>query len=162
MTNCKDKTLKIILSRPVTLSDILANVDCVYETVNRHLVDLECKGKISSKKSKFSIFHKPELEFEKIDFFELMLNSTLKSTILLMLKSSDLNQSEICSIVGKSPPSISRTLKSLIKRNIVETHYNSPGKTYSLKNKFLIISWMRDTHPGLFNSMTDSLVEMLS
>jgi len=160
MINCKDQTLKIVLNRPVTLSDILANVDCVYETVNRHLVDLECKGKISSKKSKFSIFHKPELEFEKIDFFELMLNSTIKSTILLMLKSSNLTQSEICSIVGKSPPSISRTLKSLIQRNIVETLYNSPGKTYSLKNKFLLISWMKDTHPGLINSMTDNVVEM--
>ena len=161
MTDCKDQTLKIVLNRPVTLSDILTNVDCVYETVNRHLVDLECKGKIYSKKSKFSIFYKPELEFEKVDFFELMLNSTVKSTILLMLKSSNLTQSEICSIVGKSPPSISRTLKSLIQRNIVETRYNSPGKTYSLKNKSLLISWMRDTHPGLISSMTDSMVEML-
>ena len=160
MTDCKDQTLKIILNRPVTLSDILANVDCVYETVNRHLVDLECKGKISSKKSKFSIFHKPELEFEKVDFFELMLNSTVRSTVLLMLKSTNLTQSEICSIVGKSPPSISRTLKSLIQRNIVEIRYNSPGKTYSLKNKPLLISWMRDTHPGLINSMTDNMVEM--
>ena len=160
MTDCKDQTLKIVLNRPVTLSDILTNVDCVYETVNRHLVDLEYKGKISSKKSKFSIFHKPELEFEKIDFFELMLNSTAKSTIFLMLKSSHLSQSEICSIVGKSSPSISRTLKVLIQRNIVETRYNSPGKTYSLKNKFLLISWMKDTHPDLINSMTDNVVEM--
>ena len=160
MTDCKDQTLKIVLNRPVTLSDILTNVDCVYETVNRHLVDLECKGKIYSKKSKFSIFYKPELEFEKVDFFELMLNSTVRSTVLLMLKSTNLTQSEICSIVGKSPPSISRTLKSLIQRNIVETRYNSPGKTYSLKNKSLLISWMTDTHPGLINSMTDNVVEM--
>jgi DNA-binding transcriptional regulator GbsR (MarR family) len=77
-----------------------------------------------------------------------------------MLKSTNLTQSEICSIVGKSPPSISRTLKSLIQRNIVETLYNSPGKTYSLKNKFLLISWMKDTHPDLINSMTDNVVEM--
>jgi len=160
MTDCKDQTLGLVLTRPVTLSEILSNVNCVYETVNRHLAELEELGRISRKKSKFSIFYKPNLEFEKIDFFELMLNSTVRSTILLMLKTSELNQSEICTIVGKSSPSVSRTLKSLIQRGIVEIHYNSPGKTYSLKNKFLLISWMRDTHPGLISSMTDRMVEM--
>ena len=160
MTNCKDQTLNIILDRPVTISEILSNVDCVYETVNSYLVDFEKIGKIRHKKSKFSIFYNPELEFEKIDFFEFMLNSTTKSTILLLLKTSELSQSKICSTIGKSPPSISRTLKLLVQRNIVETHYNSPGKTYSLKDKFLIISWIKDTHPGLIDSMTDNLVEM--
>ena len=161
MTNCKEQTLNIILKRPVTLSDILSNVDCVYETVNQHLKDLEKVGKISTKKSKYSIFYKPELEFEKIDFFELMLNSTMRSTTLLLIKTSHLSQSEICGIINKSSPSVSRSLKILIQRNIVDSSYNSPGKTYSLKNKFLIISWMNETHPGLLDSLTDNLVEML-
>jgi predicted transcriptional regulator len=162
MKDCRKQALKIILERPVTLSDLLNSVDCVYETMNQHLIDLENIGKISHKKSKFRIFYKPELELEKIEFFELMLNSSTKSTIMLLLKTSNLTQIEICSITSKSHPSISRTLKLLHTRDMIEINYNAPGKTYSLNNKSQIISWMKDTHPDLVNRMTDGLVEMFS
>jgi predicted transcriptional regulator len=162
MKDCRKQALKIILERPVTLSDLLNSVDCVYETMNQHLIDLENIGKISHKKSKFRIFYKPELELEKIEFFELMLNSSTKSTIMLLLKTSNRTQIEICSITSKSHPSISRTLKLLHTRDMIEINYNAPGKTYSLNNKSQIISWMKDTHPDLVNRMTDGLVEMFS
>ncbi len=162
MKDCRKQALKIILERPVTLSDLLNSVDCVYETMNQHLIDLENIGKISHKKSKFRIFYKPELELEKIEFFELMLNSSTKSTIMLLLKTSNLTQIEICSITSKSHPSVSRTLKLLHTRDMIEINYNAPGKTYSLNNKSQIISWMKDTHPDLVNRMTDGLVEMFS
>ncbi len=162
MKDCRKQALKIILEHPVTLSDLLNSVDCVYETMNQHLIDLENIGKISHKKSKFRIFYKPELELEKIEFFELMLNSSTKSTIMLLLKTSNLTQIEICSITSKSHPSISRTLKLLHTRDMIEINYNAPGKTYSLNNKSQIISWMKDTHPDLVNRMTDGLVEMFS
>ena len=162
MKDCRKQALKIILEHPVTLSDLLNNVDCVYETINQHLIDLENIGKISHKKSKFRIFYKPELDLEKIEFFELMLNSSTKSTIMLLLKTSNLTQIEICSITSKSHPSISRTLKLLHTRGMIEINYNAPGKTYSLNNKSQIISWMKDTHPDLVNRMTDGLVEMFS
>jgi predicted transcriptional regulator len=162
MKDCRKQALKIILEHPVTLSDLLNSVDCVYETMNQHLIDLENIGKISHKKSKFRIFYKPELDLEKIEFFELMLNSSTKSTIMLLLKTSNLTQIEICSITSKSHPSISRTLKLLHARDMIEINYNAPGKTYSLNNKSQIISWMKDTHPDLVNRMTDGLVEMFS
>jgi predicted transcriptional regulator len=162
MKDCRKQALKIILEHPVTLSDLLNSVDCVYETMNQHLIDLENIGKISHKKSKFIIFYKPELDLEKIEFFELMLNSSTKSTIMLLLKTSNLTQIEICSITSKSHQSISRTLKLLHTRDMIEINYNAPGKTYSLNNKSQIISWMKDTHPDLVNRMTDGLVEMFS
>jgi len=162
MKDCRKQALKIILEHPVTLSNLLNSVDCVYETMNQHLIDLENIGKISHKKSKFRIFYKPELDLEKIEFFELMLNSSTKSTIMLLLKTSKLTQIEICSITGKSHPSISRTLKLLHIMDMIEINYNAPGKTYSLNNKSQIISWMKDTHPDLVNKMTDGLVEMFS
>ena len=162
MKDCRKQALKIILEHPVTLSDLLNSVDCVYETMNQYLIDLENIGKISHKKSKFRIFYKPELDLEKIEFFELMLNSSTKSTIMLLLKTSNLTQIEICSITSKSHPSISRTLKLLHTRDMIEINYNAPGKTYSLNNKSQIISWMKDTHPDLVNRMTDGLVEMFS
>ena len=72
MKNCKENTLELILKQPVTVSDLLSQVDCVYETVNQYLVEFEKQGKVSHKKSKFSIFYNPKLEVEKIDFFELI------------------------------------------------------------------------------------------
>jgi DNA-binding transcriptional ArsR family regulator len=160
MKNCKENTLELILKQPVTVSDLLSQVDCVYETVNQYLVEFEKQGKVSHKKSKFSIFYNPKLEVEKIDFFELMLNSTTRSIIVLLLKSTKLSQLEISIIIDKSHPSVSRTLKLLYQRDILEMNYNAPGKTYSLKNKSQIISWMKDTHPDLVNRMTGGLVEM--
>lgn len=62
----------------------------------------------------------------------------------------------------KQTPSVSRTLKLLHTRDMIEINYNAPGKTYSLNNKSQIISWMKDTHPDLVNRMTDGLVEMFS
>ncbi len=40
-------------------------------------------------------------------------------------------------------------------------NYNAPGRTYSLKNKPQIISWMKETHLELTNRMTGRLVEIL-
>jgi len=160
MSNCKEQTLEIILRQPVTLIDLVSQVDCAAETVGQHLVEFEKRGEIAHKKSKFKIFYKPELELEKIEFFELMLNSTTKSTIILLLKLSNLSQLEISTIIGKSHPSVSRTLKLLHTRNIIQINYHAPGKTYSLDNKSQIISWMKDTHPDMINRMTGGLVEM--
>lgn len=160
MKNCKEQTLQIILQQPVTLVNLVSQVDCVSETICQYLVDFEDQGKISHKKSKFKIFYKPELALEKIDFFELMLNNTTKSTIMLLLKTSNLSQLDICILIKKSHPSISRTLKLLHSRGIIQIDYNAPGKTYSLDNKSQIISWMKDTHPDMINRMTGGLVEM--
>ena len=102
MKDCRKQALKIILEHPVTLSDLLNSVDCVYETMNQHLIDLENIGKISHKKSKFRIFYKPELELEKIEFFELMLNSSTKSTIMLLLKTSKLTSTNTFGTLSNS------------------------------------------------------------
>ena len=160
MKNCKEQTLKIILQHPTTLIDLVSQVDCASETISKYLDDFEEQGKISHKKSKFKIFYNPELELEKIDFFELMLNNTTKSIIMLLLKTSNLSQLDICIIVKKSHPSVSRTLKLLHSMGIIQIDYNAPGKTYSLDNKSQIISWMKDTHPDMINRMTGGLVEM--
>ena len=71
-------------------------------------------------------------------------------------------KSEIEEKISKSRPTVSRTLSVLIKYNIVQIHYHAPFKTYSIKNKSKIISWIKQTNSSLMDNMSDNLLEMLS
>ena len=91
-----------------------------------------------------------------------MLNNAISSTVSILLHSKDLAQSEIEEKISKSRPTVSRTLSVLIKHNIVQIHYHAPFKTYSIKNKSKIISWIKQTSSSLMDNMSDNLLEMLS
>ena len=162
MKDCKNKILKQILYQPKTMGDLIIDTTCASETVDKYVKELEKAGKISHRKSKFKIFFNPNLELEKIEFFELMLNGSVRSVILLLLKTNKISQLELEVILNKSCPTISRTLKLLINRNIIESHYLAPGIKYSLKDKPKIISWMHETHPKIISKMVDGIVEMFA
>ena len=160
--NCKENILQSILFEPITFMKLVTTVTCSPETVNKYVHELEDQKKIIHKKGKFKIFYNPEIELEKIDFYELMLNNSIKSTVSLLLTSKDLSQFEIEQKILKSRPTISRTLSVLVQNNIVQIHYHAPYKTYLIKNKPKIISWIKQTNLHLFDNMTDNMVEMLS
>ena len=154
--------MRQILYQPRTFGELVNNTTCASETIDKYVKELEDAGKISHKKSKFKIFFKKGLELEKIEFFELMLNQTTKSVILLLLKTSKISQLELSEILNKSHPTISRTIQLLLKTNIIETQYLAPGIKYCLKDKPKIISWMSETHPKIIDKMSDGIVEMFS
>ncbi len=162
MSKCEESILKSILSEPITFMKLVTIVECSPETVNKYVHELESQKKIAHKKGKFKIFYNPLLEIEKIEFYELMLNNAISSTVSILLHSKDLAQSEIEEKISKSRPTVSRTLSVLIKHNIVQIHYHAPFKTYSIKNKPKIISWIKQTNSSLMDNMSDNLVEMLS
>ena len=151
-----------ILYKPRTFGELVNSTTCASETIDKYVKELEDAGKISHKKSKFKIFFKKGLELEKIEFFELMLNQTTKSVILLLLKTGKISQLELSEILNKSHPTISRTIQLLVKANIINSYYLAPGVKYSLKNKPQIISWMTSTHPKIIDKMSDGIVEMFS
>ena len=67
------------------------------------------------KKGKFRIVYSPKLEGEIVEFYELLLNPTIKAIVIVLLKSENpLSQIELVSITEKSNPSISRGLKQLL------------------------------------------------
>ena len=160
--NCKENILKSILSEPITFMNLVTTVNCSPETVNKYVHELENQNKIIHKKGKFKIFYNPELELEKIDFYELMLNNSIKSTVSLLLTSKDLSQFQIEQKILKSRPTISRTLSVLVQNNIVQIHYHAPYKTYLIKNKPKIISWIKQTNLHLLDNMTDNMVKMFN
>ena len=162
MTQCKENILKSVLSEPITFMNLVNSVECSPETVNKYVHELENQKKITHKKGKFKIFYNPLLELEKIEFYELMLNNAISSTVSILLNSKDLAQSEIEQKISKSRPTVSRTLSVLVKYDIIQIRYHAPFKTYSIKNKPKIISWIKQTNSGLVDNMTDNMVEMLS
>ena len=159
---CKENILKSILFEPITFMNLVTEVDCSPETVNKYVHELEYQKKIIHKKGKFKIFFNPVLEIEKIDFYELMLNDSIRSTVSLLLYSNNLSQFEIEQKTLKSRPTVSRTLSVLVQNNIVQINYHAPYKTYLIKNKPKIISWIQQTNSHLIDDMTDNMVVMFS
>ena len=159
---CKESILQSILFEPVTFMNLVTRVNCSPQTVNKYVSELENLRKITHKKGKFKIFYNPVLELEKIEFYELMLNNSIKLIVSILLHSNDLSQSEIVEKILKSRPTVSRTLSVLIQNDIIQIKYHAPFKTYSIKNKSKIISWIKQTNLKLIDNITDNTVTMLS
>jgi len=162
LMKCKEKILQSILFEPVTFMNLVTIVNCSPETVNKYVHELEDQKKIIHKKGKFKIFYNPELELEKIDFYELMLNNSIRSTVSLLLTSKDLSQFEIEQRTLKSRPTVSRTLSVLVTNNIVQIQYHAPFKTYLIKNKPKIISWIKQTNSSLIDDITSNMIKMFA
>ena len=159
---CKESILQSILFEPITFMNLVTKVNCSTETVNKYVHELEDQKKIIHKKGKFKIFYNPKIELEKIDFYQLMLNNSIKSIVSLLLTSKDLSQFQIEQKILKSRPTISRTLSVLVQNNIVQIHYHAPYKTYLIKNKPKIISWIKQTNSHLIDDMTINMVKMFN
>ena len=88
--------------------------------------------------------------------------NSIKLIVSILLHSNDLSQSEIVEKMLKSRPTVSRTLSVLIQNDIIQIKYHAPFKTYSIKNKLKIISWIKQTNLKLIDNITDNTVTMLS
>ena len=159
---CKESILQSILFEPVTFMNLVTRVNCSPQTVNKYVCELENSRKITHKKGKFKIFYNPVLELEKIEFYELMLNNSIKLIVSILLHSNDLSQSEIVEKMLKSRPTVSRTLSVLIQNDIIQIKYHAPFKTYSIKNKSKIISWIKQTNSHLIDDITNNMIKMFA
>ena len=152
LISCKDKVLKTIQKNPMTFLKLVEASGCATETVEKYLSINLTKNKICQKKGKFRILHSPKLTSDEIQFYELMLNPTVKAIVLVLLKSKPLSQIELVSITDKSNPSVSRGLKLLMDKKIIRRNYHAPYSTYYIVNKSKIISTLTETNPTIANN----------
>ena len=152
LISCEDKVLKTIQKNPMTFLKLVEASGCATETVEKYLSINLTKNKICQKKGKFRILHSPKLTSDEIQFYELMLNPTIKSVVLVMLKSKPLSQIELVAITDKSNPSISRALRNLLNKKIIKRNYHAPFSTYLIIDKPLIFSILKITHPNIINN----------
>ena len=133
----------------MTFMKLVEDSGCATETVEKYLSIHLNENKICQKKGKFRILHSPKLTSDEIQFYELMLNPTIKAVVLVLLKSKSLSQIELVSITDKSNPSISRALKTLFDRKIIQRNYNAPYSTYEIINKPKLYSLLTTTIPNI-------------
>ena len=122
---------------------------CATETVEKYLSIHLTNGQICQKKGKFRILNSPELNEFDLDFFEFMLNPTIKTVALVLLKSNALSQIELVAISGKSNPSVSRALKLLLDKKLILRNYHAPYSTYKIINKNKIFEYLEITSPSI-------------
>jgi len=147
--SCKDIILSNILFKPITFMKLVSESNCASETVEKYLSIHLTNENICQKKGKFRILYSPELSKLDLDFFELMLNPTVKAVTLVLLKSDALSQIELVSIIDKSNPSVSRSLKLLMDKKLIRRNYHAPYSTYELINKSKIFGYLEKTSPNI-------------
>ncbi len=147
--SCKEKILSSILSKPTTFMKLVSESKCATETVEKYLSIHLTNGQICQKKGKFRILYSPELNEFDLDFFELMLNPTIKAVTLVLLKSNALSQIELVAISDKSNPSVSRALKLLLDKKLIKRNYHAPYSTYEMINKNKIFGYLEKTSPTI-------------
>ena len=150
--SCRDLILNNILSKPTTFMKLVSESQCAIETVEKYVSIHLNDDKICQKKGKFRILFSPELKPSEIEFYELMLNPTVKAVTLVLLKSKPISQIELVAITDKSNPSISRALKLLLNKKIILRNYNAPYSTYGIINKSRFYSILEKTNPAIANN----------
>jgi len=150
--SCKESILSTILSKPTTFMKLVSESGCATETVEKYLKTHLDDNKILQKKGKFRILFSPKLNPSELEFYELMLNPTLKAVTLILLKSKSLSQIELVAITDKSNPSISRSLRVLLDKKIIRRNYNAPYSTYQIINKSKLYSLLEKTIPSIANN----------
>lgn len=149
---CVDNILDIVLSRPITFMKLVSESGCAAETVEKYVKTHINNNLIYQKKGKFRILYSPDLKISQLEFYELMLNPTIKAIVLILLKSKSLSQIELVAMTDKSNPSISRGLKLLLDKKILKRNYHAPFSTYYIPNKKYIASILAETNPILANN----------
>ena len=150
--SCGAGVLDIVLSKPITFMKLVSESGCATETVEKYVKDHINTNQIRQKKGKFRILYSPLLTSTHLEFYELMLNPTIKAVVLVMLKSKPLSQIELVAITDKSNPSVSRGLKLLMDKKIIKRNYHAPFSTYYIPNKSNILSIFEQTNPILENN----------
>ena len=150
--SCRDLILNTILSKPTTFMKLVSESQCATETVEKYVSIHLNDDKIYQKKGKFRILFSPKLKTSEIEFYELMLNPTVKAVLIVLLKSKPLSQIELVAITDKSNPSISRALKLLLNKKIILRNYHAPYSTYSIINKSKLHSILVKTNPTIANN----------
>ena len=150
LSPCKESVKECVLKRPMTFMKLVSETQCASETVEKYLSEFLKDTIIKQKKGKFRIIYSPEIEEDILEFYELLLNPTIKAIVIVLLKSKiDLSQIELVSITEKSNPSISRGLKILLEKRIIRRNYHAPYSTYEIINKEKIFQMLEKTQPEI-------------
>ena len=153
---CRESVKECVMKRPMTFMKLVSETQCASETVEKYLSEFLTETTIKQKKGKFRIIYSPELDNEILEFYELLLNPTIKAIVIVLLKSTtELSQIELVSITEKSNPSISRGLKLLLEKRIIKRNYHAPYSTYKINDKEDVLKKIHKTYPDIYQNLDE-------
>ena len=156
LSPCRESVKECVMKRPMTFMKLVSETQCASETVEKYLSEFLNDTTIKQKKGKFRIIYSPELDNEILEFYELLLNPTIKAIVIVLLKSTtELSQIELVSITEKSNPSISRGLKLLLEKRIIRRNYHAPYSTYKINDKEDILKKIHKTYPDIYHNFDE-------
>jgi hypothetical protein len=156
LSPCKETVKECVLKRPMTFMKLVSETQCASETVEKYLSEFLTETSIKQKKGKFRIIYSPKLENEILEFYELLLNPTIKAIVIVLLKSTtELSQIELVSITEKSNPSISRGLKLLLEKRFIKRNYHAPYSTYKINDKEDVLKKIHKTYPKIYQNFDE-------
>jgi predicted transcriptional regulator len=156
LSPCKESVKECVLKRPMTFMKLVSETQCASETVEKYLSEFLTETSIKQKKGKFRIIYSPELDNGILEFYELLLNPTIKAIVIVLLKSTtELSQIELVSITEKSNPSISRGLKLLLEKRIIKRNYHAPYSTYKINDKEDVLKKIHKTYPNIYQNFDE-------
>ncbi|MDC0036234.1 hypothetical protein OAI97_02050 [Nitrosopumilus sp.] len=150
LSSCKESIKNCIEKKPITFMKLVSETQCASETVEKYLSEFLKEMKVLEKKGKFRIIYSPDVNEEVVEFYELMLNPTVKALMVILLKlEKPISQIELVATIDKSNPSVSRGLKVLLQKQMIKRNYHAPFSTYQCKNKNKIFKMLEKTHPQI-------------
>ena len=156
LSPCKESVKECVLKRPITFMKLVSETQCASETVEKYLSEFLTETSIKQKKGKFRIIYSPELDNGILEFYELLLNPTIKAIVIVLLKSTtELSQIELVSITEKSNPSISRGLKLLLEKRFIKRNYHAPYSTYKINDKEDVLKKIHKTYPDIYQDFDE-------
>ena len=156
LSPCKESVKECVLQRHMTFMKLVSETQYASETVEKHLSEFLNNTIIKQKKGKFRIIYSPELDNEILEFYELLLNPTIKAIVIILLKSTlELSQIELVLITEKSNPSISRGLKLLLEKWIIRRNYHAPYSTYKINDKEDVLKKIHKTYPDIYQNFDE-------
>ena len=70
----------------MTFMKLVSETQCATETVEKYLSEFLDETIVKQKKGKFRIIHPSELDKTFVEFYELLLNPTIKAIVIVLLK----------------------------------------------------------------------------
>ena len=150
LSPCKQSVKECISKKPITFMKLVSETKCASETVEKYLSEFLKEMSIIEKKGKFRIIYSPKTDPKIVEFYEILLNPTVKALVLVLLKiEKPVSQIELVATIEKSNPSVSRGLKLLLEKRFIKRNYHAPFSTYECNDKKHVFEMLEKTYPEI-------------
>lgn len=159
--NPEQEILDAVLAKPMNLNMLSELFGMRRISIDYHLQRLVSKGLVKQHQiSKFRVFSSPEVNQQWLDLLLMINNTTIRSVLILFVKTRRLSQLELIHMTNKSPSTVSKTLNYLSNHNIIKKNYTAPGIAYTLVDHVLTSQIINEYYPTLGRRLAENTLDL--